>query len=104
MPPLTPTLTPTLTLTLKPARRIVTEATRKLSPTCPAAVRAAIRAVIDADAATITNELRLCAPLSADYEAGKLQLLQRIMNQFADTVGVKGEGGDPVFGWVSSWG
>lgn len=65
--------------------RIVTEATRKLSPTCPAAVRAAIRAVIAADAATITKELRLCAPLSADYEAGKLQLLQRIMNQFADT-------------------
>lgn len=64
---------------------IVTNATRKLSPKCPEAVRAAIETLLASDSITITQELNLCEPLDTEYTYGKLELLQRIMNQFADT-------------------
>mmetsp|Transcript_10428 Transcript_10428/g.26773 ORF Transcript_10428/g.26773 Transcript_10428/m.26773 type:complete len:471 (-) Transcript_10428:34-1446(-) len=64
---------------------IVTNATRKLSPKCPEAVRAAIATLLASDSITITQELNLCEPLDTVYGAGKGELLQRIMNQFADT-------------------
>ena len=64
---------------------IATTATAKISSTCPAAVRAAIATVLASDVATLTKELNLCEPLSPNYDDGKLELLQRIMNQFADT-------------------
>jgi hypothetical protein len=64
---------------------IITNATAKLSPQCPDAVRAAIATVLASDADTLTKELDLCEQLPSAYEDGKLELLQRIMNQFADT-------------------
>jgi hypothetical protein len=56
-----------------------------VSQDCPAAVRAAIATVLATDPATLTKELGLCDPLPTAYEDGKGELLQRIMNQFADT-------------------
>jgi pimeloyl-ACP methyl ester carboxylesterase len=65
--------------------RIVTEATAKISPQCPDAVRAAIATVFASNAATLTRGLNLCDPLPTSFSDGKLELLQRVMNQFADT-------------------
>ena len=63
----------------------MTNATRKLSPECPAAVRAAIATVLASTSDELTQGLGLCARLPDGYAEGKGELLQRVMNQFADT-------------------